>query len=62
MEYRNGEYFLTQAESEFLLTQSVHPDKEIMERRNRYFAQIDKELKIEYKEGGSMSIEMGCIK
>lgn len=57
MEYRNGEYFLTNEESGILFGQSVHPDGVVMERRNRFFADIDESLQITYVQDGGMTIE-----
>ena len=57
MEYRNGEYFLTNEESGILFEQSVHPDEVVMERRNRFFADMDASLQITRSQDGGMVIE-----
>lgn len=57
MDYRNGEYFLTNEESDILFRQSVHPDEVTMERRNRFFADMDESLQIAY-EDGEMVVEL----
>lgn len=57
MDYRNGEYFLTNQESGILFGQSIHPDEVIMERRNRFFAEMDESLQITCLPDGGMLIE-----
>ena len=57
MEYRNGEYFLTAEESGVLCRHLVCPDEAVMERRDRFFAQMDEGLRISYPDGGGMVIE-----
>lgn len=57
MEYKNGEYFLTEKESRLLCELSVHPDKAVMKRRDAFFSQIDKLLTIKYLENGGMIVK-----
>lgn len=57
MEYKNGEYFLTEKESRLLYELSVHPDKAVMKRRDAFFSQIDKSITIKYLENGGMTIK-----
>lgn len=57
MEYRDGEYFLNTEESSFLFRQAAHPDEAVMERRNRFFAELD-ELHVTYTADGGMTIDV----
>lgn len=53
MEYRNGTYHLDEAESRRLL----HPDLEVLARRDRFFQEIEETIHITYHTDGSMTVE-----
>lgn len=57
MEYKNGEYFFTKEESGIIFGQSVHSDEAAMERRNRFFADMDDSLQITYLQDGGMIVD-----
>lgn len=56
MEYKDGEYFLTDEETKSLLEQSIRPDESIMRRRDVFLAEIDESINIEYQENGAMIV------
>ena len=58
MEYRNGEYYLSDTESELLFKQAICPDPDVLNRRDEFFADIDATIQIQDMGNGNVIIDI----